>query len=270
MENWEEIKSELLVYGIELVDDTSCKSMVDGKLNQRSIYSLQKEYFKDMKENYESLEGIFDSMCKDALPLIKGASLYTVSASDEGLRRVFIKALKSSYKFINFTQKELKYELKYYKVIKKMLNSDVNKFSREFMVSFIDKKIAIDWIYSLIRRQIYIMKLLQIAQIGKAKLNKKSGIIKTAALTTTGGYYHNLMPSMPERVFQWSDVQEETMDRRTDIQKQSRYTMGFDDYNSNKNIGEGFRWKDMSIEPYAWEDRFDESPYKQLMSGTWR
>ena len=75
-----------------------------------------------------------------------------------------------------------------------------------------------------------------------------------------GPWSHLDLP-MQERVFEWKDIDEETMGRQEDKQHQRRYLMGLEDYDSQDGFKEGFYYRDLALEPYLFEDAGEESPY---------
>jgi hypothetical protein len=75
------------------------------------------------------------------------------------------------------------------------------------------------------------------------------------------GPYSNLDLPMQERVFRWSDVDEETYARQDAKQKQRRYQMGLED-NSSSDAKVGFYWRELRNEPYAFRSGSEEMGYE--------
>ncbi|MFW6173100.1 MAG: hypothetical protein ACOC5T_05090, partial [Elusimicrobiota bacterium] len=67
---------------------------------------------------------------------------------------------------------------------------------------------------------------------------------------------------MEERVFKWRDIEDEVRGRERGKEKQRRYRQGFENYNNDGRVGEGYYWREMRNEPYSWYDRGTSSPYK--------
>lgn len=82
------------------------------------------------------------------------------------------------------------------------------------------------------------------------------------------GPYANLDLPMQERVFTWSDIDEETYARQEMKQKQSRYTMGLEG-SSPSESKVGFYFRELRNEPYPFPYGEDEanSPYRKILWG---
>jgi len=82
------------------------------------------------------------------------------------------------------------------------------------------------------------------------------------------GPYSNLDLPMQERVFSWSDIDEETYARQDMKQKQSRYTAGLEG-NSPSESKVGYYLRELRNEPYAFPYGEDEAnyPYRKVLWG---
>jgi hypothetical protein len=75
------------------------------------------------------------------------------------------------------------------------------------------------------------------------------------------GPYSNLDLPTEERVFRWSDVDEETYARQDMKQKQRRYQMGLED-NQSSDTKVGFYWRELRNEPYPFLSGSEEMGYE--------
>ena len=75
------------------------------------------------------------------------------------------------------------------------------------------------------------------------------------------GPYSNLDLPTQERVFRWSDIDEETYARQDAKQKQRRYQMGLED-NSSSDAKVGFYWRELRNEPYLFLSGSEEMGYE--------
>ena len=103
---------------------------------------------------------------------------------------VFINAVKNSY-FIAF-----RYNLYGKKAFEHILNSDIENYSKMFMIEFVDYFLCADWIYNKIRRDLYIVSLLEDLKM-----------IKNAS-----GSMGHVDLKLWERVFPWSDYPPENIE----------------------------------------------------------
>lgn len=162
------------------------------------------------------------------------------------------------------------------KKIDSAMSMDINTFSILDKVFIIDASMATDWAFHLINKNRYLASLLKYRS--NAVKNKKEVIARGV-----DGPFSRLDLPMRERAFEWSDIAEEVAGRERDKRRQSRYTLGlkndghrvpnFKDpkkrkKNKRKGSGmnvdhypnEGFYWREMKNEPFAWTDQ-DKNPY---------
>lgn len=118
-----------------------------------------------------------------------------------------------------------------------------------------------------------IKRIHYIRHLVKLVIKASSFVVKSASTgidmnSSVQGPYANLDLPMQERVFTWSDIDEETYARQEMKQKQSRYTMGLEG-SSPSESKVGFYFRELRNEPYPFPYGEDEanSPYRKILWG---
>lgn len=118
-----------------------------------------------------------------------------------------------------------------------------------------------------------IKRIHYIRHILKLIIKSTNSVVKGASTginmnSSVQGPYANLDLPMQERVFTWSDIDEETYARQEMKQKQSRYTMGLEG-SSPSESKVGFYFRELRNEPYLFPYGEDEanSPYRKILWG---
>ena len=148
---------------------------------------------------------------------------------------------------------------KIYHSIRLALMTDYKKYPIEVINSLPDYKIAIDWMMRQNSILDYIIQLLVFASTQDLQnLNK---MVHIAGGRGISGPWANLDLPINERIFSWREIEDEVMGRERSKERQRRYRKGFENYNNDGRVGEGYYWREMRNEPYSWYDRSTESPY---------
>jgi len=257
---WEILKKELAIYNIDLIDNKHCISMdLNNKKTKISLNNKISMLNQNICENVQLLIDVLaDGLDLLLLPLnkeqyaldIKSANLFTSSL--RGMLRFSLFVLDDYTPHVGQAIRE-----SCIKESKEALNKDIYHFEKDVIKTFPSFKIALDWIHRVICNLFYIRKLLKFALKGRIETNKLQ--IKTAK--GIQGPWGNLDLPMLERNFAWDDIQSEIRGRDRDIKKQRRYEQGLENYNNDGRVGEGFYWREIRNEPFAWADRGAESPY---------
>ncbi len=199
------------------------------KSDQKLLKSLWAQVSKVLKE-YSPEQDKYNSDLNN-LFVYSINSLYT-----DSLKHEFLKTENISDSLFEFLQK------------------DILCYSEQIMERVIEYKISIDWVEHLIRSNLYVIALLN-----KYKLHIKNNVVTARGVS---GPWSNLDLPMEERVFKWDDIAEETAGRERDKKRQSRYTMGLENYGDGDfSPNEGFFWRELRNEPYLFEDSDEESSY---------
>lgn len=165
---------------------------------------------------------------------------------------IFVPAIQSLYALANSFPELQKNGVA--SSLKDALQQDSSSFSRLVMSKVVDFRLAIDWMHHLVRRDIYLRKLVSyyIQEMKKQQ---------TAVAGASTGPWSNVDLPMNERVVPWEDMQEDIEETTKDKQNQSRYRMGLENYgNGDFSSNEGFVFREFRNEPYSFEDD-DSNPY---------
>jgi hypothetical protein len=261
---------ELNHHGVKICDRFTCEYIYNGKTIKTDIKTKIKLLKKQFNDNLE----IFKELMLKVSIIINNCETNFVKESpiDEKNIKLFISSIKETYSLLCFITENSNILYKFsqenniLEKIRKCLNEDYLKFSKETILVLPDIKISLDWIFRRNNKLAYISSLLNII----IKYNKKrisQIIIKEAK--GTGGPWSNLDLPMLERCFAWDDIEEEVRGRDKDLRNQRRYKMGLENYNKAE-VGEGYYWREMRNEPYSWYNSAEDSPYPHLKPGTWR
>ena len=251
----EQIKCELKKFGIVVAYDESCIFEYDGKNYKSSLKKralLVKNQIKDndslLIETIVDFSSFLDTAFKEESDFL---------FIDDKMKRLFTD--KDSYNLFCLLEmetdqyKRLIVKEDVFRKIKNILNSDINRMQKDFVFNFPDYKIALDWILRRNHILEYMCKLIYL--LIENKWDKNVPILKEAS--GIQGPWSRLDLPMKERVFEWSGVDEELRGRDRDIRNLRRDR-------------KSFYWREVRNEPYAWNRRFQDSPYPQLRPGTWR
>jgi len=250
MNTWNLLKKELNYYGINLTDDRKCEIYTaEGRLRRQGILKTIRQIKKSIKNNKKLLVDI----CEEVINLLQIEEINKEVIIDEKLKKVFIFSLKDLAKFLlcfeeldNSTLKES---------IESSLNKDIKNFSKEQISQLPDYKISLDWIYRLISRLNYILRLLSFASMGEER--SRDFLVKEAK--GISGPWANLDLPILERVFPYEDSRMREITKGKE--KQRRYRKGFENYNGDGRVSEGHYWREIRNEPFSWYDKQFESPY---------
>tara|TARA_B100000614_G_scaffold262903_1_gene299897 strand:- start:69685 stop:70413 length:729 start_codon:yes stop_codon:yes gene_type:complete len=229
------ILKELAVFGITVQDGTYTmrgKSMQGKEL----IETLESK----IKRNKKLLWAMWHEVCSE----LRSETENSMPA--DSLRNLFVPAIRSLYEICCYFD-----ELDSNGVAKKLresLDRDVESFSGLTMSRIIDYSIGIQWLTHLVRRDMYISHLVLRLQEPK----------KAVAVGVSGPWSRTDIP-MRERVFQWSEIAEETAGRSRDKRHQRRYRMGLEQY-KDPWPNEGFYWREIRNEPFSFSDS-SANPY---------
>jgi len=260
---------ELDKYGITIIDDTECSfSIGDRKFKSKivsKIYLLKKDHIYNIK--------IIKQLLLEVIKLLSSDSSTSTNSSiinDKNLN-ISIDALYGIWNLVKLLIhcKDYKDFIKKHDICsisRKTFDKDVLFFSSDILNCIANHRIALDWIYRSNKKIEYTASLLALLLEGSDKIDNI--VVKVAK--GVQGPWGNLDLPMEERVFNWDDVSGETYGRDKDKRMQQRYLMGYDNYNKSGKVGEGYYWRELRNEPFAWKDRYTDSPYPQLSPGTWR
>ena len=271
MSNRDLLIKELDKYGITIISDTECSfSIGDRKFKSKivsKIYLLKKDHIYNTKIIRQLLLEVVNLLNSDS----RMSEVKNRTINDKNLN-ISVDALYGIWdlaKLLNYCQDYKSFIKKHdiCSILRKIFDKDVLCFPYETINCIANYRIALDWVYRLNKKTEYIASLLSLLLEGNEKI-ENAIIIKIAK--GVQGPWGNLDLPMEERVFNWDDVSGETYGRDRDKRMQQRYLMGYDTYNKSGKVGEGFYWRELRNEPFAWKDRYEDSPYPQLNPGTWR
>lgn len=231
------IRKELAMYGILVTDETSTVQSNGSEIKlkiEEQILKLKKSTF-----SHKMLTKQLWKELKNALQNIPVA----ITSGNEQTERMFIEAMKH----LNRILIEMHLDRR---MIKSILQRDINVFSEAFMKKIIDYKISIDWLHHIVMVDNYRISLL------KAYLN--SGKESKEVLAILGPWGGLDLP-MQERVWEYNSDEESIKGHEEDKQHQQRYQLP-GTYNSPYEFEEGFYYREIRNEPYAFGDD-DNDPY---------
>ena len=253
MKNWEILQKELAIYGVQVVDKEIC---IDLKSNTKATCG---KLIGIIKKELDNESDLFYQYIEKTLKLLyEGQPTEAEVGIDDTRIKLFISSLK---RFC-----ELFYLISGKKIHNIYLSRDITEYSKEVIETLPDYLASLDLLYRSCSTKRYKIKLLRCFRAGENKTNRIK--LKTAA--GVNAPWGRMDLPLLERTFPYSDIEEEMQGKRDDIKRQHRYQKGFEAYNNDGRVGEGHYWREMRIEPFLYSDRFEESPYVSLKSGTWR
>ncbi len=247
--NWDILKKELAYHGFTL-NDQQVSFQHDSKMQTSTLDDAIKVIMSEVNDNIKIIRELWNMA---ATILVEQPSSGNFHNRNSTL--LFIFSIKDLLKLIAcFDGPEYQ---PFENVLKATVDRDIQSFTKEQVTNLIDVKITIDWTHRVISRQLYIRNLLESAKKGQFALSS----VKLAA--GVSGPWSNVDLPMEERVFPWKAEEDNFRGRELDLRKQRRYTAGFENYNNDGSVGEGYYARELKNEPYLWEDRDEESSYPQ-------
>jgi hypothetical protein len=231
------VKSELAMYGI-LLDGQQCVVVEDG---QEKKFSAS-DYYQRLVERVKIHKSLAKELWGDLMRVLSSPPP-AINAGSSRTGRMFTETVKHLYAIASRSRRHEQHYLK------KLLGRDINAFSETFMSKAVDLKVGLDWVVHLARADEYRMKLMR----ALAKINHQE---KEASVS---GPWANLDLPSAERVWSYEDERENLEDEDQEKQKQLRYQIP-DSYNDPYEFEEGFYYRELRNEPYAWDDE-ENNPY---------
>lgn len=225
------------MYGV-LLDGDKCTIIEDG---HRAIVPAAEEYHRleaGIAEKKAMLKELWIEVIRACM-----SPPAAINAGSDRTGRMFIDAVKHLYTL------SVKKRLPVQRQFKRILARDINSFSESFMSRIIDIKIGIDWVTHLVYADHYRMRILR--ALSKVHPNEKEASVS--------GPWSNLDLPMGERVWSYGDEGENLEERDKEKQKQQRYQLP-STYNDPYDFEEGFYYREMRNEPFAWGDE-ENNPY---------
>jgi hypothetical protein len=241
MTDTEFLLSELAMYGIRLLEGGRCEVM----LQKKEQTTLAEEYAalqQASKANKQFIKELWSELSE----LLSSAPIAHSPGSDP-TQRMFGNALV----WLNTVASQFPQLHQVKLIIERQLKRDVATFSEAFMAKVIQYRLVIDWVDHLIRLDLYKCKLLNLAHKVKLK-TAQSG-------PWTGGIYLN----DDERVIDGTgkeDPEDAIKDHRALKPPFGNETQIPETYNDPSRFEEGFYYREIRNEPYAFGDE-DENPY---------
>ena len=252
MTNWELLKKELAIYQIELIDGQ------DKVVYQGKNMTIGACAFK-IKKGLEKETELFYEYVENTLKLLYEPSKEDLLGIDEIRIKLFLNSIKRFCDLFELITSQ--------KIHNIYLGKDITEYGGKIVSELPDYLMCLDILYRSCSVKRYQLKLLRCAKTGERKTNK----IKLKTASGVNAPWGRMNTPLLERAFPYSDIEEEMQGKRDDIKRQHRYRKGLENYNDpSGKVGEGHYWREMRNEPFLWTDRFNESPYVSLGSGTWR
>jgi hypothetical protein len=261
---WNNLLKELAYYDITLINPKSCKvktELKDGGYSHkvitckeliRFLYSQEKELLNMLNEDIEETNEVLEFLNSANKELDEAISFELADISI-----CAIKKLLDLFSILPNLSQDLENKINKLDIknkIELILKSDYKKLPSCFLKYISKQKIRMDLYVRKLCLKDYLITLLIAAMRGPKELPVK--IAKGVQ-----GPWANMDLPMKERVFTWDDISESMRGRQRDKQKQRRYQMGFERYNDDPRVGEGFYWRELRNEPFLWERKLEESPY---------
>jgi len=265
MNNRELLIRELDKYGVKMLNNAECSfSVKDKKFKSKivtKIYALKKDHINNTK--------IIQQLLLEVVGLLSSGNPGANNVISPKLVNISLDSLYGIWDLAKLLIFSVEYKtfLKSHNVceiLRKTFDKDYSCFSYDVLNCVSNYRIALDWIYRKNKKIEYVVSLLDLF------LNNKIDKVIIKEARGIQGPWGNLDLPMQERVFGWDEVAGETYGRDKDKRMQQRYLMGYDTYNKSGKVGEGYYWREIRNEPFAWKDRYTDSPYPQLAPGAWR
>lgn len=144
------IKKELAVYGIYVEDDYTCRYFESGEEQSSSIDELLSFLEQEVKRSRISLTNLWEELL-GALTLTHYAS----AGGSDACQKMFIKSIKRLWRLsygAEFSAAKT--------MLKKILLTDVNRFSERYMSKVVDYTLCITWMFRIIRHDRFRIHLL--------------------------------------------------------------------------------------------------------------
>lgn len=252
MENWDILQKELAIYGIGLDAKHNVVECDGGRVTINDAINKVKLRLKKERE-------LFYEYIDKCLELLYNPVDTGNAPIDELRVKLFLHSLK---RFCNL------FELITSQDISRIyLQKDLSEYGKDVLEKIPDYLMSLDLLFRSCSIQRYKIKLLRCARAGERKCN----INKYKLAAGVNAPWGRLDLPLLERVFPYNDIEEEMQGKRDDIKRQHRYKKGFEHYNDpSGRVGEGHYWRELRNEPFMWTDRFSDSPYVSMGSGTWR
>ena len=244
---WSLLLKELLYHGVD-IDGDSFK--ISGKkVNPKKYTFIIKSR---INENKKILSEITDEL----VAFLNSEKDGLKTAIDSRIKSVFIESVKDlDLIFQIYIDGFLCKNKEVIFLINNIKNSDINSYSKEFCVNFINYKLSIIHILKTIFELCYVRRLIDLYFKGEHWVDK---FVKTAR--GAGGPFVNLDLPMKERYYAWSEIEEDVKERTRELQTQQRYKGGLDNYNDTK-FQPGHFYNDYRNQAYSWYKRKEEGIY---------
>jgi hypothetical protein len=232
------IRKELAMYGMLVDDDGTCTVFVDGKKTKVPV----DDQIKKIEDSIRSHASLAKELWNELKQLFHNKPIAIVAGND-ATKRMFTEAIKH----LNRVLLEMRMDRS---AVKQQLQRDIDTFPEGYMRKVVDYKLSIDWVHHLMLSDKYRISLLKaLRKAGESPKEVK------AILGPWGG----LDLPMQERVWEYKDEGESLKGHEQEKQKQERYQLP-DTYNDPYEFEEGFYYRELRNEPYAWGDE-DSNPY---------
>jgi hypothetical protein len=247
MENFELLKSELAMYGIKVAGGHAMTYRGSREVSL-PIAEMIDHLKQESSKNRSMLFALWKEMGEEFRKFRFGSA-----ASNESTQRMFATAIKRLCKF----SREVRRLRPYAHLMRLALAQDISVFSESFMSRVVDYSVGINWVDHLVRSDFYRIRLLKrYAREQGVALAQYSG---DTNINGVQGPWSNLDLPMRERVWSWSEDEEDFEEATKNRQNSSRYKLP-ETYNSPGEFEEGFYWRELRNDPYSADDR-DEDPY---------
>lgn len=244
-------EQELAFYGFSVSEDR-VNILDHGFSEPINIFYSRIENIK--KENINYLKEEWSRVCENVNPIAGGINVSFLRVLQKSINRLYKKSFHEVFKNTK-------------------ISSHINNLSsicadRMSAATAEQAAVAVSRIeiyeYN-IKKIEYIKYLIKIINNHKMQKSASIGVDINSSIQ---GPYSNLDLPMQERVFEWKDIDEETMARQESKQKQKRYTMGLEDMSSSEPKV-GYYWRELRNDPYPFPYGEDEAnyPYRKVLWG---
>jgi hypothetical protein len=237
------LEKELSIHGIKVLPQGFIEVEGMGKMPIQTAISA-------FKKKARNAYGIVSKLWTDLADTLE-SSVPSNSPPTEGIENIFVYAVQGLKRAVALYPGLSDFE-RVDAALCRTLCSDTKSVSYKTMSKVIEYKLAIEWVGHIISRNLYIRSML--VQFYALRRKKPETVAKGVH-----GPFSNLDLPMKERVFEWSEIDEEVAGRDRDIKNQSRYKKGLEGYN-DPSINEGQVWRELKNEPFLW-GKEGENPY---------